>query len=189
MKKDNQVLIGRRLKEIRKEKGISLVALAEKSGVQIATLSRIQNNKMTGTIETHMDIAKALGVVFTQLYTDYAEDSTGAESKSPTQTAELTTHNEESSYKILVEKVLKKKMMPILVKIEPEGTTSLEENEYGTEKFVYLLEGELEIKVGEKVFLLAQGSTIYFDSFIEHQFINKSKSPVKLITVTSPVSL
>ena len=60
--------IGTNLKKHRKAKGLTLSALAETSSVQIATLSRIENLKMTGTLESHMKIAKALGVEITELY-------------------------------------------------------------------------------------------------------------------------
>ena len=46
--------IGEKLHAIRKAKRISLTELSEKSGVQMATLSRIENKKMVGTLESHM---------------------------------------------------------------------------------------------------------------------------------------
>lgn len=64
------VRIGNRLKEIRKEKKVRLITLAELSGVQLATISRIENNKMTGTLETHAQLAYALGVELVDLYRD-----------------------------------------------------------------------------------------------------------------------
>ncbi|MCK5178412.1 MAG: helix-turn-helix transcriptional regulator, partial [Candidatus Omnitrophica bacterium] len=60
--------IGKRLRELRMAQGMSLSGLAEKSGVQIATLSRIEHLKMTGTVESHMNIARALDIDITQLY-------------------------------------------------------------------------------------------------------------------------
>jgi len=59
--------IGEKLHAIRKAKRISLTELSEKSGVQMATLSRIENKKMVGTLESHMQIAKVLGIDVTEL--------------------------------------------------------------------------------------------------------------------------
>ena len=44
------MLIGKRVKELRKARNMSLSELAKLSGVQIATLSRIENLKMIGTL-------------------------------------------------------------------------------------------------------------------------------------------
>ena len=60
--------VGDRIKGLRKEKKLKLKELAEKSGVQIATLSRIEHKKMTGTLDSHAKIAQALGVDVTELY-------------------------------------------------------------------------------------------------------------------------
>ena len=62
--------IGKRLHELRRAKGMSLSQLSQRSGVQIATLSRIEHLKMTGTLQSHMNIARALGVNLGQLYKD-----------------------------------------------------------------------------------------------------------------------
>ena len=90
--------IGKKLKELRKSKGISLTELAQRSGVQIATLSRIEHMKMTGTIESHMNIAKALGVDITQLYTDIIQSEDKVELKTSKSTSDVFVHNNKSSY-------------------------------------------------------------------------------------------
>jgi phosphoribosylamine-glycine ligase len=50
---------------LRKEKKITLLELSEKSGVALATLSRIENGKMTGTLKSHMNICKTLEIDIT----------------------------------------------------------------------------------------------------------------------------
>jgi transcriptional regulator with XRE-family HTH domain len=62
--------IGKKVQELRKAKGMSLSELASKSGVQIATLSRIEHQKMVGTLESHIHIARALDVDLCGLYRD-----------------------------------------------------------------------------------------------------------------------
>mgnify|MGYP002066097522 CR=1 FL=1 len=44
--KSVEIQVGKSIKKLRKEKGISLSKLSELSKVQIATLSRIEHNKM-----------------------------------------------------------------------------------------------------------------------------------------------
>ncbi len=66
----NRIVIGNKIKTLRWSKMITLKQLAELSGVQIATLSRIEHNKMTGTVTSHARIANALGVRLVDLYSD-----------------------------------------------------------------------------------------------------------------------
>lgn len=59
-----------RLKEIIKEKGISLVALHEKTGIEKGNLSNIVNNKKNPTVETLEKIANALDIPVFELFVD-----------------------------------------------------------------------------------------------------------------------
>src|SRR3989338_11206842 len=135
----------------------SLSELSLKSGIQIATLSRIEHLKMTGTLESHMNIANALGVDIAQLYTDIIKEEDRVDLKTSQSTTDVFTRNDKSSYEILTSKVLSKRMMPILLKIEPDGQTNTEQNQIGTEKFVYVLEGKIEIKIEDASYTLTKG--------------------------------
>jgi transcriptional regulator with XRE-family HTH domain len=181
--------IGKRVKELREIQGMKLVELAEKSGVQIATLSRIENLKMTGTLESHMHIAKALGVDVTQLYTDIVKEEDKVDLKTKRSVSDVFVHSDKSSYEILISKVLSKKMMPILLKIEPQGKTNKEQNPIGSEKFIFVLDGKIEVKIGKEAYSLSKHNTLYFDASLEHSFINSGKSTAKVICVVTPVAL
>ena len=60
--------IGERIRSIRQEKRMTLAKLSEKSGVAQATLSRIENGIMTGTIKSHLKISEAFGISLADLY-------------------------------------------------------------------------------------------------------------------------
>ena len=44
-------MIGKIIHKLRKDRKMTLVELAQKSGVALATLSRMENGRMTGTLE------------------------------------------------------------------------------------------------------------------------------------------
>ena len=181
--------IGQRMKDLRKSKGMSLTELADKSGVQIATLSRIEHMKMSGTIESHMNIAKALGVDITQLYSGIVPKEDKIDFKTAKSKKDIFVHTDKSSYEILTSKILTKKMMPILLKIEPGGSTNEEQNQVGTEKFVYVLEGKVDLRIEGAPYTLAKGNTLYFDASVKHGFTNTGKTIAKVICVGTPAAL
>ncbi len=181
--------IGKKIKELRKVQKMSLSTLAEKSGVQIASLSRMEHLKMIGTLESHMNIAKTLGVEITDLYIDIVKKEEKPEATNPQLPTDVFTYNDESSCDILTTNVLSKKMMPTLLKIEPAGQTTKEKNLGGTEKFVYVLSGKVNVMIGNKPYPLTKNSTLYFNASAEHYFINLGKALTKIICITTPVSL
>ncbi|HPN88999.1 MAG TPA: XRE family transcriptional regulator [Candidatus Omnitrophota bacterium] len=181
--------IGARIKELRKEKRLSLKELAEKSGVQIATLSRIEHLKMMGTVDSHMKIAQALGVDITQLYTNLSSSPEPINIKTNENKSDVFVANDKTSKEVLISKALSKKMLPVLIKIEPKGKTKTERNPLGSEKFIYILEGDLCVYIKEESFSLSKTNSIYFDASLEHYFENKGHQTAKALSITTPVNL
>lgn len=183
------MFIGKRLKELREAKKMSLTELSKRSGIQIATLSRIENRKMIGTLDSHMSIAKALGVNLPELYADIAPGEKKIDVQTSQSQKDIFLHSDKSSYEILTSKVLSKKMMPTLIKIEPQGKTDTEQNQPGTEKFIFVLEGEIEAKIGSDTYVLARHHSLYFDASLPHYFANSADSVARVISVVTPVAL
>lgn len=181
--------IGNRIKELRRQKKMTLTELSKQSGVQIATLSRIENGKMKGTIDSHLSVARALGVDVTTLYKDLGKESTDDRTSPPDAPTETFNYNDKASYEILTSHLLSKKMMPVVLRIEPGGRTNAESNPPGSEKFVFVLEGAVRAAVGERSYDLTPNKTVYFDASVSHWFENTGKKPARLISVVTPVAL
>ena len=105
---------------------------------------------MTGTLDSHMNIAKALDVDITQLYTGIIKEEDKVDLKTSKSSTEMFVHSDKSSYEILTSNILSKKMMPILLKIEPDGKTNQEQNQAGTEKFIFVLDGKIEVEISDE---------------------------------------
>lgn len=178
--------IGQRIKELRKAHGMSLTDLAEKSGVQIATLSRIENLKMTGSLASHISIASALGADITQLYTHIIKKEDKVHRGAPHLVTDMFVHSNKSSYEILTANALSKKMMPILLKIEPEGRTRKEQHIPGSERFVFVTEGKINVHIGDQDYPLSRYNTLYFDASLEHYFTNTGKGTAMVLCVGTP---
>ncbi len=181
--------IGKQIKNLRVKRQLTLSELAKRSGIQLATLSRIEHMKMVGTVESHKKIAEALGVDITELYQNALSTNRTPADLSDHETTDLFTYNEKASYHILTHDILAKKMLPVLLKLEPNGRTTEEKNQRGCEKFIYVLEGKLIVVVAEARFSLSKNNTVYFQASKPHYFINESSTPVKAICVTTPVAL
>ena len=183
------MLIGNRIKELRKACSMTLTDLSRKSGVQLATLSRIENLKMMGTVDSHMNIARALGVDLTELYRHISTPSSPAQAKPPVTPAEISLHNEQSACQILTKNVLQKKMMPVLWRIDSGGRTETEQHVSGSERFVFILEGEVELFIDKEQFKLSKNSALYFNASVPHWFVNAGSTTARIICVTTPPAL
>ncbi len=181
--------VGEIIYKLRKEKKMTLLELSTKSGVALATLSRMENGKMTGTLDSHMHICRALEVSLTDLYKDLVASTKKVEMQPVKARTDVFIHDKKATSEMLAANSLSKKMMPVMIKITKGGRTHPEETKVGIEKFIYILDGKLEAKIGEDKYGMVKGDTLYFESSVPHYFKNTGTSEARLISVTSPPAL
>ena len=184
--------IGLRLRALRKSQRVTLVELSNAAGIDVATISRIETGQMTGTLESHMKLARGLGVKLSQLYVglEEAQAKEGLAVQSPLARTDVYAHEAgKSSTAILTTDVLRKKLMPVLITIEPGGRTQKEEARVGTEKFLFVLEGTVDAVVGGERYALKRGSTLYFEASLPHELRNPGPKPARVLAVTTPPAL
>lgn len=180
------MLIGEIIHRKRKEKHMTLVELSEASGVALATLSRIENCKMTGTIDSHMRICKALEISLPDMYRELTLTKKEVDAQTKKSKTDVFVHDDGATAEVLVTKMANKKMMPVLIKLAKGAATRKEETKIGVERFLYVLEGRIEALIGDDKYVLSKGDTLYFDSSIPHQINNLASGEARLITVTVP---
>ena len=181
--------VGERLRLLRKQQKLTLTELAKASGVDVATISRIETGKMSGTLESHIRLSTALGLKLTELYAGIEElrAKRAATILPSAQHKDVYVHEAgKSSITLLTSEIMQKKLMPVLVAVEPGGRTQREEAKVGTERFLYVLEGTLEARVGEETHLLKRGSSLYLDAAVPHSFKNSGRVVAKFISVVTP---
>lgn len=178
--------IGALMHKLRKEKKMTLMELSDKSGVALATLSRMENGKMTGTIESHMNICKALEVALPDLYRDLTLSQKEIDVQTKKMRTDVFVHDKNAVSEMLASKIAGKKMMPVMVRINKGGVTHKEETRPGVEKFVYVLDGRVEAEIGDEKYNLTKGDTLYFEASIPHCFKNNDSTESRLILVCCP---
>lgn len=181
--------IGERIKALREAKGMSLTQLSKASGVALATLSRMEHDKMVGTLESHINIAKALGINLTELYSQASIELKKTNQPYLEKEKGVFVHSDKSIVEILTNQIFSKKMMPTLIKLEPNGKTTTEQGSAATEKFVYVLEGKVELNINNSNYSLNEGESLYFDGGLPHHLKNSGKAASKVLCISTPPSL
>ena len=181
--------LGQRIRHLRKARKLTLVEIAKKTGIDQATLSRIENGVMIGTLNSHMRIAPALGIPLPDLYENVLEKIHEAKERVAKEKLETFSHSTGAVAELLTTGILQKKMMPVLLKIKPKGHTETEEYSAPTERFVYGLKGAIEVIVGRDKKELNSGESLYFNAGVGHSFRNTGKSECVCLSVLTPSSL
>ena len=180
--------LGKRIKTLRLARKLTLVQVAKKTGIDQATLSRIENGKMTGTLDSHMRISNVFGINLPDLYQEVVGKLTEARERETRQRVETFSHSSGAVAELLTTDILRKKMMPILLKIKKGGRTENEQYAPFTERFIYALKGALEVRIGSAARTLSAGESLYFDASQPHHFTNPSKSESVCLSVMTPAA-
>jgi transcriptional regulator with XRE-family HTH domain len=182
--------IGEKLHELRKSKRLTLAELSKRSGYSVSALSKMENERLGITYDKLTNLAAALDVDISSLFTD------AAQGEAPTAVGRRSVARKGSgkvvstvlyNHLYISPELSNKRMVPILVKIQ---ATSLEEfgplMRHGGEEWIYVLKGEVEVHSEfYEPERLAVGDSIYLDNRMGHAYISKSKSGAEVLAVCS----
>ena len=178
--------VGSKIRKLRKDKNMTLEELSKKSGVALATLSRIENNKMNGTMHSHLNICKAMKVSISELYKELENEGKTIDPVKNEQRTEHLIHSQKSSYELLVTKATEKKILPLLLKLAAGGETQEEKNSPSIEKFIYVISGSIQADIEGTTYNLKKGDSLYFDASLKHTLRNKTQKESEAICIIAP---
>lgn len=181
--------VGEVIHKLRKSRKMTLLELSTESGVALATLSRMENGKMTGTLESHMSICKALQINLPDLYKDFSASKKTIEMRPKADKIAVSPSNKKAAVEMLASNVANKKMLPLSITIAKSGSTSAESGKVGMEKFIYVLDGRIDAVIGDTKYSLKRGDTLYFDASLTHLFRNTGNGEASLVSVACPPNL
>lgn len=183
-------VLGIRIRALRTTAKLTLAELSKLSGVALATLSRIETGRMTGTLESHIAIAKALGVPLPDLYREVAAATPlVAVHRKGRAAGDRLVSGPGGAFEMLTSKVFAKRMMPLRLTLGPGKSTQPEETPPGVEKFLYVLGGMMDAHIGTEVHHLQAGDSVYFAGTLTHHWRNPGRAAAQGLCLTSPPAL
>ena len=73
-------------------------------------------------------------------------------------------------------------MEPFLVSLEPSETEE-ERSTHDGQEFIFVVHGEMEVRLGEEIHILKPGDSIYYDSTVPHLVKCHGKKSTKILAV------
>jgi len=177
--------VGKKIRTIRLSKEWTLADLAKRAGVALSSLSRMEAGQMTGTLESHISIAKALGVRLPELYSELEPTLTAIEWKAK-ESPEKFHYGKGCCLTLLASGALRKKMLPVLISLQTGKSTPQEQSPSGTEKFIYGLAGRVAIEAGNQRVQIKAGDSAYLQASLSHLFKNTGPGMASILVLSSP---
>ncbi len=183
-----EVAIGREVREYRKKLGITVADLATATGLSLGMLSKIENGVTSPSLTTLQAIARALGIQMTDLFRRFEEDRNavfvrageGIEiERRGTRSGHqynLLGHIKGADNRLIVE--------PYLIMLTAESDT-FPTFQHGGLELLYLLEGEMIYRHGDKLYHMKPGDSLFFDADAPHGPDKMISFPIRFLSVIS----
>jgi transcriptional regulator with XRE-family HTH domain len=170
--------VGARLRALRTDRGLTLTALSETTGISVSTLSRLESGQRRPTLELLLPLARVHGVALDDLVDASAPGDPRVSRRSVERDGVLITPLTRTPGEL---QAFKQVFPPRW----PAGGAPEQKTHDGYE-WLYVLSGRLRLQLGRRDFVLVPGEVVEFDTRVPHAFTNPFPEPVEVLMLFGP---
>lgn len=167
---------------LRERARLTLTVLAERAGMTKSTLSKIETGQISSPISTLTRIARALNLPLAEFFVNPSPELPYV--FTPKGEGEVISRGGTKFgyvYEGLALPKTGKLAEPVLLTINP-GDPLVEFCHEGQE-FIYMLSGVVDFSVGDEVFRMTAGDSLYYDSNLKHATQIIGEEPARFLCV------
>ena len=175
-KKKGITPIGKRIRRARLDKKISLDTMANETGLSKEFIKKIEAGDQRPSVGTLLQISRTLHIDSSFLLKEQ-DDVIEERSKA------YTKRTDHYAYTPLASNAENKHLKAFRIVVEAEKSHDGVGFQHEGEEFVYVLNGKVEVQVGDHINKLKKGDSLHFNSGIKHDLRNIDKTDAELIVV------
>jgi transcriptional regulator with XRE-family HTH domain len=182
-----EVRIGPRMKHTRLLKGLTLKQLADAAGCSESLLSKIENGRANPSLRMIHRVASALGMPVAGLFRQGGDPDSVVlhEGDRPVIVTDQTRRGSGIELEAVIPSASGHLLSGFINHIEPGGGSE-GDLEHAGEEFGYVLEGEIELKVGGRRYRLDSGDSFHFRSERPHSYRNLGATTARVLWLNTP---
>lgn len=178
--------LGRRLRQLRSSRGLSLAEVADATGISPSFLSIVENGQSDITVSRLMRLVHWYGVSIADLL--QAPDRSLVRVVRAGESRSIELSDERIKIQMLTPDG-QHAMMPV-INVYGEGGGMAESAQHEGEEFVYVLSGAIALEIGdEDPIVLSSGDSAYYRAEAPHSFRNAGDGEACFLGVTTPPNL
>lgn len=177
--------LGKVVRENRTNQGLTIAELAEQSGLSRGMVSKIENGQVSTSLESMVSIARALGISMSSLFKNFEGQEGRAQHVKSGKGMEVVrrgTTKGHTYHLLAYDQGPVKLFEPFLISMDDEAEIFPTFEHPGTE-FIYMLQGKMEYRHGNRSYLLQPGDAFTFRGSVPHGPERLIKLPIRFITI------
>jgi transcriptional regulator with XRE-family HTH domain len=179
-----EVAIGRQVREYRVKLGMTVADLSRQAGLSAGMLSKIENGGTSPSLATLQALSGALNVPVTAFFRKFEEHRDATFVRAGHGLAiERRGTRAGHQYHLLGHSIGKSLVVePYLVTLT-EGSDVFPIFQHAGQEFIYILEGDVLYRHGDKLYPMTVGDSLFFDADAPHGPEELTKLPIRLLSV------
>lgn len=179
--------LGKRLHQLRRERGMTLEDAGRLTSLAASTLSKIENDQMSPTFDVVQKLALGFGIDITELFAgNSGQDAAGRRSitlAGSGRPMETPVYN----HRLIASELKHKKILPFVTTIKARSVDDFSAwSQHSGEEFLYVLEGEVCFQTEHyEPAILGVGDSVYIDSSMQHACYSTSKKDAVVLWVNT----
>jgi transcriptional regulator with XRE-family HTH domain len=177
-------VVGQRVRELRTDLGLTMEALAEKAGLSLGMLSKIEHGQTSPSLATLTSLANAAGVPFTAFFRGLDEEHDAVVVRAG-QGVEIAHEGDGKGRRYEDLGALRgpdRTIEPVLVTItEPDEVFPL--FQHGGIELIHILQGVVEYGYGARRYVLGPGDTMQLRGHVAHGPTELVELPVQFLSL------
>jgi transcriptional regulator with XRE-family HTH domain len=175
--------VGRCLRKLRTRRGLTIRSLAEQSGLNVNTLSLIENSKTSPSVSTLQQLASALDVPITAFFEIDTPRNNISYQKAGQRPRAAFAHG---TLEDLGAGLTLHGGQPFLVTLEPKADSGSTPIVHTGLELVYCLEGHLSYTIEDQVYPLDPGDSLLFEAYLPHCWENTGETASRSLLIMCP---
>ncbi len=180
----NEINVGPRLRELRTGHGLSMRVLAERSGLNVNTLSLIENQRTSPSVSTLQQLAQTLQVSISAFFENDQGNKQVVHQKDGARPRASFAHGYMEDLGTGMSHFGAEPLLVTLASKADSGKTPIV---HTGREFVYCLEGRIDYSVDTETYLLESGDSLLFDAYQPHHWKNLDATPSRVLLVLCPM--
>jgi len=176
-------VVAKKLKGLRLKNGFSLRALAERSGLNINTLSLVENGKSSPSVSTLQQLAMALEVPIAAFFESEQVEKNIIFTRADRRPEETFGSTRMQN---LGKNLSGNIVQPFIVTLQPGMGSGDQMIVHTGFEFVYCLSGVIDYQIEQEAYTLHTGDSLLFTAHLPHCWENKWDTPGEILMVFYP---
>ncbi len=183
--------LGQRMRALRQDCGLTLEGAAQRTGLALSTIHKIENGRVSPSYENLVRVARGYGVGIERLL---SADAGGETAKTRMTVTRAGTGGKVRTsayeYEVLCSALSEKRIIPLVATIERRGKLVAKDlGAHDGEECIYVLSGRVELQVEHYAPVeLGVGDCAYYDSTLKHAIRALGEEETKIFWTSTDVA-